>query len=327
MTSRTQTANAVAQGLDAVCIGETMLQLTPIDAQPLATRPHLAMHIGGAESNVACTLVALGHRAAWVSRVGDDQFGQLIADELTRRSVDLTMVEVDPDRPTGVYFKDPAPHGTAVHYYRRESAASAMTRDLVDSVPALHRTRLIHVSGITPALSQSCADLVDALLVDRTVRGPLLSFDVNHRPALWSAETAAPALLRLARAADLVFVGRDEAERLWGTATPTQVRALLPHVPTLVVKDAEHGATSYGDGGDVFEPAPQVDVVEPVGAGDAFASGFLSGLLDDCHPASRLRRGHLAAAHTLRTVGDLGELPHRSQLDRLDEGVFRGPRN
>ncbi|MFG2375825.1 PfkB family carbohydrate kinase [Streptomyces sp. NPDC048504] len=97
---------------DVVCVGETMAVLSPPDSRPFDEQPTLAMAIGGAESNVACGLAGLGHRAAWLSRLGDDPFARRILTELTARGIDVTGVETDPARPTGVYFKDPAPEGT-----------------------------------------------------------------------------------------------------------------------------------------------------------------------------------------------------------------------
>ncbi|PRY00807.1 sugar kinase [Allonocardiopsis opalescens] len=306
---------------EVVCVGETMALLTPVDARPLLERPRLEMALGGAESNVACGLAGLGHRAAWLSRVGDDPFGALVRAEVAARGVDTAHVEVDPDRPTGVYFKDPRPGGTRVHYYRRGSAAAAMDAGLAarpGTGAVLRGARIVHLSGITPVLSESCAELTDELLVRRAVPGPLLSFDVNHRPALWSAQQAAEPLLRLARAADLVFVGRDEAQTLWGTGDPAAIRRLLGSVPAVVVKDAGEGATLFAaDGPATFVPALRVPVVEPVGAGDAFAAGYLSGLLDGRDPVRRLRLGHLLAAMTLRQVGDLAEPPPAGSRERL----------
>ncbi|AAZ54227.1 sugar kinase [Thermobifida fusca] len=301
---------------DVICIGETMGQLSPASAVPLVEQPPLLPRIGGAESNVACGLAGLGHRVAWMSRVGDDPFGAIITRTLARYGVDTSLVEVDQERPTGLYLKDPAPKGTRVYYYRRESAASAIGPRLAER-PELRTARLLHLSGITPALSTSCAAFVQRLFVSRPAHGPLLSFDVNYRPALWPADDAAPVLLDLARAADLVFVGRDEAEQLWQASTADQVRALLPDVPLLVVKDADVGATSYTGARRVFVPAPRVDVVEAVGAGDAFAAGFLSGLLDDRTPEECLRLGHIMAAATLLSVADLAPFPPREARERL----------
>ena len=235
----------------------------------------------------------------------------------------INIVEVDPDRPTGVYLKDPDPAGSRVHYYRAGSAASAMgphTR-LPDGA------RLVHVSGITPALSAGCAALADRLLApDRPRGGPLVSFDVNHRPALWSADRAAPHLLRLAAGADAVFVGADEAARLWGARGAEEVRGLLPGVPLLVVKDAGADAVCFSEEGTERVPALKTGIVEPVGAGDAFAAGFLSGLLRGLPVRGRLRLGHLMAAACLTAPGDTAPPPPREVRDRLlaaDEQAWR----
>ncbi|MFB7895584.1 sugar kinase [Streptomyces xiamenensis] len=314
-------------GADIVCLGETMAVIAPTDGRPLATAAHLALGVGGAESNVACALAGLGHRAAWAGRVGQDPFGTRVLTELAARGVDISGATVDPERPTGLYAKDPGPGGTRTHYYRRHSAASRMGPGLA-SHPALRAARILHVTGITAALSDSCAALLDALVVRRAAPGPLISFDINHRPALWreGPRQAAPTLLALARAADVVFTGRDEAQELWGTARPEDIRDLLAPAPLVVVKDAEHGATAYSTReGTTFVPARRLRVIEPVGAGDAFAAGYLAGLLEEREPVARLRLGHLAAAAALRTAADLPTLPPRTALDpwlTLDDAAW-----
>ncbi|MFI6929543.1 sugar kinase [Streptomyces sp. NPDC050287] len=295
-------------GYDVVCVGETMAVLSPPDARPLAGQRTLALTVGGAESNVACSLAALGHRVAWLSRVGADPLGRRVLDDLTARGVDVSAVETDPERPTGVYFKDPAPDRTRTYYYRRDSAATLMGPELA-RLPLLRAARLLHLSGITPALSDSCAALTDALIAHRAAPDPLVSFDVNHRPALWRHRPAdaAPVLLALARAADIVFVGRDEAETLWGTGTAAEVRGLLRPARVVVVKDAEHGATAYTrDGEETFLAAPPSRIVERVGAGDAFAAGYLSAtVLEGLGATEGLHRGHRLAAAALVTPDDV----------------------
>ncbi|WP_159944168.1 sugar kinase [Nocardiopsis sp. FR6] len=295
-----------AGGVDVVCVGETMAVLSC--AGPLGAGTGLVVGTGGAESNVAVALARLGHTAAWVSRVGADPFGRIVTESVAGAGVDVRGVVVDPDRPTGLYVKDTAPGGAGVLYYRSGSAASELSAADADRVRA-RGARVVHLSGITPALSARAAALVGRLLDRGSGDGALRSFDVNHRPALWPPDTAGPVLLGLARRADVVFVGRDEAERLWGTPGPEDVRAVLPGVPVLVVKDAEHGATCFGADGSVFAPSPPVDVVEAVGAGDAFAAGFLSGLLDGLPVELRLRLGHAAAGAVLRSPGDTLEAP------------------
>ena len=287
-----------------ITLGETMALITPAHAEPLRAAREVRLLTGGAESNVAMHAAQLGVPTAWVSAVGDDALGVRVCDEVAGRGVDTRWVTVDPGAPTGVYFKDP---GHGVLYYRRGSAAARMGPASVADVP-LEDAEVVHISGITAALSASCASLIDTV-IDRVTAGPgIVAFDVNHRPALWAPGAAASALLPLARRADLVFVGLDEAECLWHTATADDVRALLPEPTTLVVKDGDVGATEYrrAAGADhrTFVPAIPTDVVEAVGAGDAFAAGYLAALLRGADAAARLHGGHQRAHLVLQSTSD-----------------------
>jgi 2-dehydro-3-deoxygluconokinase len=285
---------------EVITIGETMVLITPTVAEPLASATLFHLDAGGAESNVASHLARLGHHAAWVSRVGDDALGRRLERQIRERGVDTRWVSVDQDAPTGVYFKDP---GNRVQYYRSGSAASQMNRATLDGVP-LQDARLVHLSGITPALSDSCADLIDGVLDRIAGSGTLLSFDANYRDALWPIAEAAPRILAIAQRADLVFVGLDEAHTLWGTDTAEQVRELISAPHTLVVKDGDVGATSFSQDEFAFVPATPTVVVEAVGAGDAFAAGYLSAHLAGLSAADRLHAGHERAVIVLQSTSD-----------------------
>jgi 2-dehydro-3-deoxygluconokinase len=294
-----------AMTFDLLTIGEAMAVASPDPPRPLNQGPRLALGVAGAEANVAAYLARLGRSVAYVARIGADPFGELISSFLAASGVSCFLA-VCPDVPTGVYFKDPSPAGTRVHYYRAGSAASTMDSSVWSQPWA---ARIVHLSGITPALSSSCAALVAHGLASRPVAGALYSFDVNYRSRLWPVSRAATELATLANQADLVFVGLDEATTLWGARTPGEVRDVLPKCATLIVKDGAVGATSFGSTGTVFVPAPSVDVVEPVGAGDAFAAGYLFGVLHGVREEDRLRLGHALAAVALTTVGDVGAVP------------------
>jgi 2-dehydro-3-deoxygluconokinase len=284
-------------------LGETMVLVTPEHPEPLETAAGFRLDIGGAESNVASHLVRGGVAAAWAGAVGDDALGRRLVATLTARGVDTSLVRVDPSAPTGVYFKDPGPDGTRVLYYRRGSAGSLLGPDFAAGLP-LDRVPLVHVTGITAALSESCRDLLDAVIDGRRRAGRPVSFDVNHRPGLWPPGVAAKELLALARRCDLVFVGRDEAQALWGTTTADQVRALIGSSSRLVVKDGAAGAHAFHSGLKHFVPARRVAVVEPVGAGDAFAAGYLAAELAGEPPTAALNRGHRFAARALASTTD-----------------------
>ncbi|MFC8040968.1 sugar kinase [Paenarthrobacter sp. NPDC057355] len=307
--------------LSAVCVGETMAMLTPTQAVPLHLASELHCGIGGAESNVAMGLAAMGLETHWVSRVGHDGFGTRILNDLREHGVGVSGVELDAERPTGLYVKVPAQEsdpdgGSSVLYYRQGSAASAMGRDTLSN-PAvaamLEKASLIHLSGITAALSPECLSLLEALLT--TPRdGRIISFDVNWRAALWAGQDRG-VLQRLANLADVVLVGKDEAEHAFGTTDETELRRLMPDPQVLVIKNEAISAIALDRSGTREEvPALSVAVVEPVGAGDSFAAGYLSGLLYGLGQKASLRRGHVAAACTLTVHGDRGPLPPAAEL-------------
>lgn len=305
----------------AVCIGETMAMLTPVNGVPLHRAEELHCSIGGAESNVAMGLAAMGLNAHWVGRVGRDGFGSRIIDDLRGHGVGVTGVEVDPALPTGLYIKVPAQEsdhdaGSSVLYYRQGSAASAMGPGTL-AAPAvaelIGKAGLIHLTGITAALSEDCRALLEILL-KAPRSGRLITFDVNWRHALWEGQD--PSILQLlANLADIVLVGKDEAGHAFGTTDEAELRALMPDPAVVVIKNEAISAIAlHRDGTRDEVPALSVDVVEPVGAGDSFAAGYLSGVLFGLDQKASLRRGHVAAACTLTVHGDRGPLPETAEL-------------
>lgn len=288
---------------DVLCLGESMALFVPGEPGPVEQVRTWIRTVGGAESNVACNLAMLGLSASWVSAVGADAFGKAVVSAVAAKGVDVSGVSVDPERPTGLYVKESNAGGSPVRYYRGGSAASGMDPSLAERLP-LDRARVLHLTGITAALSDSCLELMRAL-VFAPRRTHKLSFDLNWRPKLWASRD--PSVLReLANAADIVLAGDDETSAVWGTDDPAEIRRLLPGPATLVIKHGARGATLMEGPDQVFEPALRVDVVEPVGAGDAFAAGFLAATLAGETPSRRLRSGHLQAATTLRTHDDVG---------------------
>lgn len=312
---------------DVVCAGESMAMLVPESPGEMGVGTTLRLSVAGAESNVAAYLSMLGSDVAWISKVGDDPFGRFLLDQVHSFGVDVGHVARDPERPTGVAFKDRSEAQTKVLYYRSGSAASTMGPDTARLVSSLG-ARVVHLSGITLALSPSCRDfLVEAINTRAT--GAAVSFDVNWRPALWKDDDGPATMLETARAVDIVFVGLDEANDLWGLAHPLEVRRLLPDPEFLVVKQGAEGCTVFRGDEQVFVPALIVDVVEPVGAGDAFAAGFLSGYLSGMTIRDAGRLGTIVASCSLSVVTDIGALPGREYISELlqltDEG-WRGQR-
>ncbi|QIS07373.1 sugar kinase [Nocardia brasiliensis] len=286
---------------------------------------------GGAEANVATVLPQLGVDTAWLSRIGSDGFGRYLITHLAARGVDTSAVVTDPTRPTAVYVKergsgsgkatDLAERASRMLYYRTGSAASAMSPADLDATAAaglLAHCDLVHFTGITTALSDSTTALTEALLaLPRDDR--LVSFDLNFRPALWAQrlDVSAQVLARHVRGSDVVFLGADEAAAVFGTGDPDALRALFPEPAQLIVKNDEHTVTGFAGAERVEVPALGLEVTERIGAGDAFAGGYLAALLHGRPLRQRLRFGHLCAAAALTGTGDGAELPHPSVLERL----------
>lgn len=298
--------------LEVATIGESMVVFVPNIGETLDEATITTLHSAGAESNVASYLAQLGHSVGWGSRIGDDPFGRRLLREFENVGIDVSHVVIDQSRPTGVYFKDPGSQ-PGIFYYRSGSAASALCRQDVESLIA--RSSHLHITGITAALNASTAEMMRDIVKDCMGTGRTVSFDVNYRSPLWSTEEAAPVLADLGNLADTVFVGLDEAQAVWGIKRANEVPAIFGGAREVVVKDGSNGAMVFCDEGVTFEPAPRVSVVEPIGAGDAFAAGYLSGSIQEATLSVRLRWGHLLAARVLAATSDSVLLPSVEVLE------------
>lgn len=284
---------------ELVTVGETMVVFSG-----RAGSARYVASPAGAESNVAAGLALLGHSARWVSRLGDDHLGRFVADEIARRGVTVE-VEWDDRRPTGVMTKLIQEGATERRYYRSDSAARMLSpADLLRLRPA----RRAHVTGITAAISPSAAELVRGVTGRALGDDVCVSFDVNLRAVLWpDLATASAELVPLARAADVVFIGDDESLALLDTDDVAAVAAelLRRDDQELVFKRGGAPATLVVRGRHVTVPALPVDVVDPTGAGDAFAAGYLAGRCRGWPDEACLRLGHLLAGRVLLVTDDV----------------------
>jgi 2-dehydro-3-deoxygluconokinase len=291
---------------DVVTLGEPLVVLLPTEPVGLDEAGALSLMVGGAEANTALLLARLGHPVSYVSRVGDDPFGRRVVAALAREGVDVTRVRADPDAPTGVYLREWLPDGLRrAHYYRAGSAASRMSdADLDDGVCA--GARFLLVSGVTPALSSSCASAVHHAIALAHAAGALVAMDLNYRPRLWDPSTARRTLLPLMGQIDLLLMSREDSLAILEADGEPAMRAAAALGPgTVVLKAAEEGAAALVDGAVVRAPAVAVrEVVDPVGAGDAFNAGFLSCLLHGGGIADALRAGNELGAAAVASLGD-----------------------
>ncbi|QTN22858.1 sugar kinase [Rhizobacter sp. AJA081-3] len=305
--------------LDVITLGETMVSFAAHEAGPLDAAATFTKIVAGAESNVGVGLARLGLKVAWVSRLGDDSFGRYIRRALEAEGIDCTAVATDPTRPTGFMLKSRALEGQdpVVEYFRRGSAASALSVADFDEARFLS-ARHLHVTGITPALSPSCAELVEHAMAAMRAAGRTVSFDPNLRPKLWpSREAMAAHLNRLAGLADWVLPGIAEGRTLTGLDTPEDIAAfyLDRGARAVLIKLGAEGAYWRTREGAGRVPGVQVtNIVDTVGAGDAFAAGALSGRLEGLDWPQALARANWVGAQVIQVVGDMDGLPRRDRL-------------
>lgn len=300
-------------------LGETLALLQAPRIGPLRRMSSLDLGIAGAESNVAVGISRLGHGATWMGCVGDDELGRLIIERLRGEDVDV-QARVIRSSPTALMLREHRTQAvTRVAYYRDGLAGSQLGTEDADAL-TLGKGDILHITGITPALGRRPAEAVMRAAERARRFGARISFDVNYRGALWTSSAAAGPLSRLARLADVLFASEDELELIApsgaGRDSLHAAREMGPK--EVVLKMGASGARALGGGEDLTMKPPRVVVVDPVGAGDAFVAGYLSGILDGLPLAGRLERANALGAFAVTAPGDWESLPRRSELDLLE---------
>lgn len=282
--------------------------------------PSLYQKIGGAESNVLIGLARLGHEVAYMSQVGNDPFGKRIIKSIRSEGVDVSNVKISPDSSTGLLFKEQkTKEKTHVYYYRKDSAASKMSeQDL--PIDLIKSSRFIHLTGITPALSVSCRLMIFKIIkIAKENRIPIV-FDPNIRFKLWSKAEAKQVILEIAANADYILTGISEAEFLVGTSKEEEIFSILTKKEgQVIVLKKGASSTLFSVNGKITEvPIISVsEVLDPIGAGDAFAAGFIHGLLMNQSIEMSVKYGNLLGACVIQQFGDVEGLPTREELETL----------
>lgn len=316
---------------EIVTIGETMAAFTPGSTGFLRYVRDYEMRIAGAESNLAIGASKLGHSAGWVSSLGKDEFGEFVRNSIRAEGVDTGGVVFDPEHRTGIMFKQVrSASETSVFYYRENSAASHMAPGMLDEA-YLAEARIVHLTGITPVLGDSCRETVEAAMDVAARHKRMISFDPNIRRKLWKDRDFVPMLRDMMFRAQIVLLGVDEAQTLLGTSEPRRIMDLLfekgaaMHV---AVKDGADGAhvgsvcnmQAGGAGTYVRIPAFPCSCIDPVGAGDAFNAAFLCGILEEKDIGECGRMGAVAGALATETYGDTEGYPSMEQMEAAIKG-------
>lgn len=308
-----------------VTAGETMVLVAPPGPGRLRHAGSATLSIGGAESNVAIGLSRLGLPAAWVSALGADEPGELVLHRVRAEGVDTSAVRRVPDRPTGLYLREQVAGATRVYYYRRGSAASTLAPGAFD--PAiLDGAAFLHLTGITGALSAESAEFLPWAARTARAAGVRVSYDVNYRSRLWDPAAARAVSEAMLPDVDVLLVGDEEARVLWGWDADACLKRFPDAGPReVVVKLGARGCTAAIDGEQLSAPGFPVQQLDPIGAGDAFAAGYLAAALWGRDPQERLRTANAMGAFCVQNLGDYEGLPSRRELTAfLDQIVDLG---
>lgn len=306
--------------LDVITIGEAMTMFVATQTGDLSEVEQFIKRVAGAELNVATGLARLGLNVGWVSRIGKDSFGQFVINSLKKEGIDATGVTCDARFATGFQVKSKVENGTdpIVEYFRKNSAASHLSLDdFNDNYFA--SARHLHLSGVAAALSDSSYALLDHTARTMKAQGKTISFDPNLRPVLWKSEAEmVEKLNHLAFQADWVLPGLKEGMILTGQQTPEAIADfyLTRGVKAVVLKTGADGAwykTAEGEKGCVA-PVKVDKVVDTVGAGDGFAVGVISALLEGRSLRNAVERGNKIGALAIQVQGDSEGLPTREAL-------------
>ncbi|MFG3658375.1 sugar kinase [Streptomyces sp. NPDC047706] len=314
--TRPLTAPATRTAGGLLTFGETMGLVAATGIGTLEHARDFTFGVGGAESNVAIGVARLGAPATWIGRVGSDAAGDLVDRRL--RAEGIRTIAVRDTSFTGLMVRHQRAAGVVhVDYHRAGSAGSRLTsRDI--PVDTVQQAAILHLSGITPALSTSAREATWHAVAAAKAHDVLVSVDVNYRSKLWHRDTAGPELRELVAAADIVFAGIEEAQLVLHSRADAPERLAMDLAAMgpaeAVIKTGAQGCTARLDGVTHVEPALPVSVVDTVGAGDAFVAGYLAEHLEGGDPAQRLRTACATGAYAVSVPGDCELLPTRGEL-------------
>jgi sugar/nucleoside kinase (ribokinase family) len=304
---------------DVLTFGEAMAMFIADQTGELDRVTHFTRGLAGAETNVAVGLSRLGYKVGWVSKVGNDSFGRFIIETLKAEGVDTSHVQMDPHNPTGFLLKSKVESGDPqVEYFRKGSAASKLGAE--DVVPDyFSRASHLHMTGIPPALSTTARDFSKNVLCLMKSMQRTVSFDPNLRPQLWKSEKEMIQVINeFAMQADIVLPGISEGEILTGYTQPRDIAAfyLDQGVKLVVVKLGSEGAYYRTEKEEEMVPGYRVErVIDTVGAGDGFAVGIISGILDGLSLTETVSRANAIGALAVMSPGDMDGLPTRDELE------------
>jgi len=318
---------------DLVTFGEAMIRLSPPNFKRLEQTNLLDVNVGGSELNVAVAAQRLGLEVTYVTRLTNNPLGRMIANKAREHDVDTShIVWTDEDR-VGTYYVEfgASPRPNSVLYDRKDSAIAHIRPGEVDWDAAFKGVKMFHTSGITPALSSGTAEATMEGVRKAKEIDLKVSIDLNYRTRLWSKEEARTVMTQLLNAADILITTEEDTERVFGIKKANYedvAQALVEqfHLEAVAITLRETpsvwrnrwSAIVYAEGKIYHGPSYDIEIVDRVGAGDAFAGGFLHGYLKD-GPEAGIRYGVVTSALKQTNPGDLFWAT-RDEVERLLEG-------
>lgn len=301
-------------------IGETCVVLVAKSGGPLRYCADFERRPGGAESTVAVGVARLGRSAGWISKLGDDEFGKYVLNIMRGEQVDTSRVKISSTAQTGVFFRENRASGpSSVYFYRKASAFSTITPEDLDE-DYIAGAKILHLTGITPGLSETCRKTVASALEIAKANGVLVVLDLNYRAKVWSTDKAKPYLEDLMPKADYVLAGQEDLAKLIGKTGEDELLAYLLSLglPKAILKLGREGAIlSTGDNAERIASYPVDRPVDRFGVGDAFAAGFLVGLLEEYTLREAVELGNAVAGWSIRLPGNIEALPDWNDLQRM----------
>lgn len=303
---------------EIILIGEPMAMFVADYVGKLEEVEKYTKSLAGAEVNVCIGLKRLGYDVSYVTKLGVDPFGKYIKNFLDKENINTSFITFDSKFPTAFQLKGKTEVGDPeVVYFRKGTAASHISKEDIEKID-LSEVRLVHVTGIPPALSESCREATYELIKKAKEKDLYITFDPNLRPALWtSKEEMIRVINDIASKCDMVLPGIAEGLILTGSEDPNEIAEfyLKLGVKTVIVKLGSKGAFVKTKDEAFTVPGFKVEkVVDTVGAGDGFAVGIISGLLEKLSLKDAAIRGNAIGSLQVMVPGDNEGLPSREKL-------------
>ncbi|KOS68658.1 2-keto-3-deoxygluconate kinase [Lysinibacillus contaminans] len=303
--------------MDVITIGDALITMNPQTSGPLRFVNTFERKIGGAELNVAIGCSRLGLKTGWISRLGNDEFGRYISSYARGEGIDTSKVELVNGFPTSVYFKEILNEERInSYYYRHNSPTNVFKVEDIDE-EYVKNSKVVHISGVFPAINDTNKDIVLQLVKLAKKNNVIVTFDPNIRLKLWSGEKAKAVLQSFLPFVDVLITGEEEAELLLGSTNIEELIELGKHydISHIVLKRGEKGAIGY-KGGELIDASPVISskIVDTIGAGDGFATGYIYSLINDWSLERSLRFANAVACYVIGVPGDNEGLPYLEDM-------------